>query len=129
MTVRDEFGDDFFDLPVGLKLRGGPTGEYDDYGNPVLEPDRTVVEYGWYQPASSSENDDRQEQFTYSYTVYLPLDTQLSGVDAVVLFGDVDGAGELEGGVTFPVNGQPQRQPGAFGLPGHAVVLTERMTG
>lgn len=116
--------------PVGLKLRGAPVpGQFDDYGNAVYGPPTVSVVYGWYEPRTSGENTDAADQQVSGYWVNLPLDAPLAGADAVVLFGTVDGDGQLVGGDDYQVDGQPGRQPGGFLVPGFIKAAVERVTG
>ena len=116
--------------PVGLKVKGEPIpGEYDDYGNPVRGEDSTNVVYGWYEPKSSGEETAAKDQQIYGYWLYLPLDAPLSGADAVVLFGSMDGSGQLTGGEDYQVVGEPGRQPGGVLVPGFIKAAVERVTG
>lgn len=116
--------------PVGLRLRGAPLpGQFDDYGNQKTGPATVAVHYGWYEPRSSGEDTAAREQQVYGYWVHLPLDAPLSGVDAVVLFGTVDAAGQLVGGDDYQVVGEPGRQPGGFLVPGFIKAAVERVTG
>lgn len=115
--------------PVGLRLRGAATGEFDDYGNPVYGPGAVSLHYGWYEPRSSGEDTAAREQQIYGYWVNLPLDAPLSGADAVVLFGAVDAEGQLVGGDDYQVVGEPGRQPGGRLVPGFIKAAVERVTG
>lgn len=116
--------------PVGLRLRGAPVpGQYDDFGNPVYGPGTTEVAYGWVEPRSSGEDTAAREQQVYGYWVFLPLGTDLSGADAVVLFGTVDAGGQLVGGDEYQVVGEPGRQPAGLLVPGFVKAAVERVTG
>lgn len=119
--------------PVGLRRRGQPTGDYDDYGNPIYAAPTTTVVHGWIEPRTSGENTAAREQMVYGYWVNLPLDTALAGVDAVVLFGTLTGTDPpqlVEGtGEEYSVVGEPGRQPGGFLVPGFIKAAVERVTG
>jgi len=120
--------------PVGLKRRGQPTGEYGRYGEPLYSDPSTEVVYGWVEPRASGENTNAQEQMVYGYWVNLPLETVLAGVDAVVLFGQVDPSSRplalVPGtGEEYHVVGEPGRQPGGFIVPGFIRAAVERVTG
>lgn len=116
--------------PIGLKLRGEPVpGQFDDYGNQVYGPGTVAVHYGWYEPRSSGEDTSAKDQQVYGYWVYLPLDSPLSGADAVVLFGAVNEAGGLVGGEDYQVVGQPGRQPAGFLVPGFTKAAVEKVSG
>lgn len=117
--------------PVGLRLRGQPTGEYDDYGNPEYGPPTTPVVYGWIEPRTSGEDTNAREQQVYGYWVNLPLDAPVTAADAVVLFGIVTGGDnpQMDGGEEHQVIGQPGRQPGGFLVPGFIKAAVEKVTG
>lgn len=116
--------------PVGLKVKGAAIpGEYNDYGNPVYGPGSTEVVYGWYEPRTSGEDVSAKDQQVDGYWVNLPLDAPLTGADAVVLFGTVDGEGQLVGGEDYQVVGEPGRQPGGFIVPGFIKAAVEKVTG
>ncbi|MEV4902357.1 hypothetical protein AB0K08_13570 [Citricoccus sp. NPDC055426] len=116
--------------PVGLRLRGQPTGEYDDYGNPEYGPPTTKLVYGWIEPRTSGENTNAREQQTYGYWVNLPLDAPLAGADAVVLFGLPDNPNQtVTDGEEYHVIGEPGRQPGGFLVPGFIKAAVEKVTG
>ena len=116
--------------PVGLKVRGGPTGEYDDYGNETRGEATVQVVYGWYEPRTPGEDTAAKDQQVHGYWVSLPLDAPLSGADAVVLFGVVDGTtGALVGGEDYQVVGEPGRQPGGLLVRGFIKAAVERVTG
>ena len=119
---------DLMTEPVGLKRRGQPTGEYGEYGEPLYGPATTGLVYGWVEPRASGEDTNAREQQTYGYWVNLPLDTDVSGADALVLFGTPSGT-EVVGGEEYHVVGEPGRQPGGFLVPGFIRVAVERVTG
>lgn len=121
---------DLMTEPVGLARRGEPTGEYDDFGNPIYGPGITTeVVYGWVEPRTSGEDTAAKDQQVYGYWVNLPLETDLEGADTVVLFGTVDAGGELVGGDEYHVVGEPGRQPGGFLIPGFVKAAVEKVTG
>jgi hypothetical protein len=116
--------------PIGIRRRGAPTGEHDDYGNPIYGPVVTDVVFGWYEPRSSGEDTNAREQQVYGYWVNLPLDTDLAGADAVVLFGTLSSDRRtMNGGDEYHVVGEPGRQPGGFIVPGFIKAAVERTTG
>lgn len=121
---------DLMTEPVGLRVRGEPVpGQFDDFGNQVYAPGSVAVEYGWYEPRTSGEDTTAKEQQVDGYWVYLRLAAPLTGADAVVLFGTVDGGGQLVGGDDYQVVGEPGRQPGGFLVPGFIKAAVEKVTG
>lgn len=116
--------------PIGLKLRGAPVpGGFDDYGNQVYGPATVAVHYGWYEPRQSGEDTSAKDQQIDGYWVNLPMAAPLSGADGVVLFGVLDGDGQLVGGEDYQVVGKPGRQPGGFIVPGYIRAAVEKVTG
>lgn len=103
---------------VTLRSRGAPTGDYDDYGNPLYGPDVDVVSACWYEPRGSSEDTAAKDQQVYGYWVYLPLGAPLDAAGVVVLEG-----------VEYQVVGEPGRQPGGFIVPGFIKAAVEKVTG
>ena len=101
-----------------LRFRGGPTGEVDDFGNPVIGPSRDETWPCWYEPRGSSEDTSAKDQQLYGYWVYLPLTAPLKSADAVVLEGE-----------THQVIGEPARQPGGFIVQGYQKAAVELVTG
>lgn len=101
-----------------LRFRGGPTGEFDPYGNPVLGASRDETWPCWYEPRGSTEDTDAKEQQLYGYWVYLPLGAPLRAVDAIVLEGEV-----------HQIVGEPARRPGGFIVAGFQKVAIELVTG
>lgn len=103
---------------VTLRFKGAPTGDYDDFGNPVPGPSTEQAWRAWYEPRSSGEDTNAKDQQVYGYWVYLPLDAPLSGADWVVI-----------GGVEYHVVGEPGIQPGGFIVEGFIKAAVERVTG
>lgn len=103
-----------------LRFSGGPTGEYDGYGNQVVGPSRDESWPCWFEPRGSSEDTSAKDQQIYGYWVYLPLDAPLAAVDSVKLSG-------LTG--VFQVVGETAKQPGGFIVPGFQKAAVERVTG
>jgi hypothetical protein len=103
---------------VVLRIKGGPTGEYDDYGNEVTGPPVIETWSAWYEPRSSGEDTVAKDQQVFGYWVYLPLDAPLSGADAVLIEG-----------VPYEVDGEPGRQPGGSLVPGFIKAAVKRVTG
>lgn len=91
---------------VPIVLRGRTVTGRDTYGNDVRADTSTTVQ-GVYAPGGSSEVTGDRDTVTTQPTVYLPASVSLAAVDAVEI-----------GGVTFEVDGEPQRwdlQPHPFG--------------
>lgn len=105
---------------AGLVYRGEPTGDFDEDGNPVFAPSRTVEVAAWWEPRESSENVEARQQVTSGYWLYLPEHTDLSAVDAVEI---------PAGGPRYEVDGEPGRQPGGFIVEGFVKTAVERVTG
>ncbi|MEW1964641.1 hypothetical protein AB0302_04495 [Micrococcus sp. NPDC078436] len=101
-----------------LVLRATPTGEYDDYGLPIIGGPETITVPCWYEPRGSSEETTAAEQQIDGYWIYLPLDTDLEAADAVRLAGH-----------EYQVVGEPGRQPGGFITPGFIRAALERVRG
>lgn len=101
-----------------LVRRGQPTGEYDDYGNPIIgEPER-VTTPAWFEQRNGQENTDARESSVANSWMYLPLNVSLAAVDRV----EWDGR-------TWEVDGEPGRQPGGFVVDGYQLVSIRRVTG
>lgn len=109
-----------FTETAGLKYPGEPTGEYDDYGNPIIGEPSTVASPAWWEPRSSGEATNAQQQVTSGYWLYLPEGTDLSAVDAVEL---------PLGGLEYEVDGEPGSQPGGFIVDGYVRTAVRRVTG
>lgn len=103
-----------------LRIKGAPTGEYDEYGNPVAGPSRDETWPCWYEPRGFSEDTSAKDQQIYGYWVYLPLGAPLGSADAVLLPLEPD---------PFEVIGETARQPGGFIVPGFQKAAVERVTG
>lgn len=101
-----------------LLYRGTASGEFDEYGEPVLAPPREATVSCWYEPRGSSEDTTAQEQQIDGYWIYLPLDTDLAAADAVRVAGH-----------EYQVVGEPGRQPGGFLVPGFIRAALERVRG
>lgn len=95
-----------------------PTTEYDQYGNPIPGEPVEVESPAWVEPLTSREANDRQIQQTYGFVVYLPLEADVDGADAIVY-----------DGTAYEAIGEPQRQPGGFIVEGYQRVVVERVTG
>lgn len=107
-----------FTETVVLNLPGEATGEYDDLGNPVVEPPRSEVWPAWYEVGSSTEATDAREQQVWGYTLYLPLDAPLVAASSVTI-----------AGVGYEVIGEPGRQPGGFIVEGYIRAAVQKVTG
>lgn len=103
---------------VTLRFKGEPTGDYDDFGNPVPGPSTEQEWRAWYEPRSSGEDTSAKDQQVYGYWVYLPLDAPLSGADSVVI-----------GPHEYQVVGEPGIQPAGFIAPAFIKAAVERVTG
>ena len=101
-----------------LVLAGGPTGEYDRYGEEIIS-EATEEEWPcWYEPRTSGEDVRAADQQTDGYWLYLPMDAPLSSADAVRLpMGEYEAVGE------------PAVQPGGFRVPGFLKTALERVRG
>ena len=102
---------------VYLRTRAEGT-DFDDYGNPIPGEPTDAECAAWYEPMSSREAADRQQQQTYGYVVFLPLAADLDGADAVVIEGE-----------EYEVIGEPQRQPSGFIVDGYQRATVQRVTG
>ena len=109
---------DMFTEDCILRIRGHATSERNEYGNPIIAPGRDVPAKCWYEPLGAGEDTVAKEQQTSGYWLYLPLDTQLRGVDAVVVEG-----------LAYQVIGEPARQPAGFIVAGFLKVQLQRVTG
>ena len=105
---------------AGLVLRGGPTGDFDEDGNPIFAPPTTVETPAWWEPRESGEDVEAKQQVTSGYWLYLPEHTDLSAVDAVEI---------PFGGTLYEVDGEPGRQPGGFIVEGYVKTAVKRVTG
>ena len=101
-----------------LVLAGGPTGEYDRYGEPVIGPPRRESWPCWFEPRTSGEDVRAADQQTDGYWLYLPLGAPLTSADSVVL-----PVGEYE------AVGEPAYQPGGFLVEGFLKTALERVRG
>ena len=101
-----------------LRTKGAPTGEYDDYGNPVTGAPVDVASACWYEPRGSSEDTVAKDQQIDGYWVYLPLGAPLNASGLVVIEG-----------AEYQVVGEPGRQPGGFIVPGYVKAAVERVRG
>lgn len=95
-----------------------PSGDYDDYGNQLPGEPVDTPSPAWVEPLTSREANDRQIQQTYGYVMYLPLDADVTGLDAIVYRG-----------TEYEMIGEPQHQPGGFIVDGYLRVVVERVTG
>lgn len=109
-----------FSTSAVLVRRGEPIGK-DRYGRPIYgdSPLRTPT-VAWFEPSSASEDSTVREQFTRAYTLYVPLDVEVSGVDVVELAG-------LPG--EYQIVGEPLMQPSGFVVDGYWRMVVERVTG
>lgn len=105
---------------AGLVLRGGPTGEFDEDGNPIYAPARTVESPAWWEPRESGEDVNAKDQITSGFWLYLPEHTDLTAVDAVKIPFD---------GPRYEVVGDPGRQPGGFIVEGFVKTAVELVKG
>lgn len=103
---------------VVLRFRGGESGDFDDLGNPIREPDRDESWPCWLEPRGSTEHEDAREQQIWGYWVYLPGDAPLAGADAVVYLG-----------VEYQVVGEPGFQPGGFLVDSYVKAAIQKWTG
>lgn len=128
-----------------LRYAGQSTGAYDDLGNPVLGPPTEATWPAWWEPRTSSESQDQQDQQISGVWLYLPgsaldlaagltfhgtqpdqapgeatvlLAAPLSSADAVVL-----------AGVEYEVDGEPGHQPGGFLVPSYQLAALRRVSG
>jgi hypothetical protein len=107
-----------FSQTAVLRYAGGPTGDYDDYGNPTVGERHEVPTPAWWEPRTSGEQTVAQQQVTSGYWLYLPEHTDLTAVDAVILMGE-----------EYEVDGEPGRQPGGFVIEGYVKTAVKRVTG
>lgn len=107
-----------FTQEVTLQMPGGPTGEYDELGNPRVNPPTTEAWPAWYEIASTTESTDAREQVVWGYTLYLPLEAPLDSASAVTIEG-----------TDYEVIGEPGRQPGGFIVDGYIRAAVQRVTG
>lgn len=105
---------------VTLHLPGGPTGDYDDLGNPITAPDRDVVSRAWCDQRESSEAVDAREQRVWGYWLYLPLTAPAADGMTVTLPHD---------GQVYRIQGEPSRQPGGYIVEGYIRMSIERWAG
>lgn len=98
--------------------RPGPSTSKDRYGNPIPGAETRTPTPAWWEPRTSGEQTNAQEQVTSGYWLYLPLDTDLTAYDSVEL-----------AGVDYQVVGEPGRQPGGFIVEGYLRTAVERVAG
>jgi hypothetical protein len=105
-----------YDTPITLvkRVKGVP----DALGNDTWMTVQTAAS-GVFNPGGSAELVQGQDLLTVQPTVYLPPATDISAVDAVIVFGD-----------TYEVDGRPNRWQSPFSAwsPGVEVKL-KRVTG
>ena len=101
-----------------LRIKGAPTGDYDDYGNPTFFPPNLVPYPCWFEPRGSFEDTTEREQQIDGYWIYLPIDAPLAAADGVVLMGD-----------DYEVIGEPGVQPGGLLVEGFIKAALERVRG
>lgn len=109
-----------FTETVTLHIAGGPTGGYDDLGNPVMLPPRDESHPAWYEERTSTEALDAREQRVWGYWLYLPLNAPLD--DGVTVTLPIDG-------IEYRVVGEPGRQPGGFIVEGYIRAAIEKVSG
>ena len=107
-----------FTETVDLKIRGGKTGDYDARGNPIYKPDRTETVPAWYEPRDSTEAVVAQDQQVWGFWLYLPGDTEMDDVYAVMIRG-----------AEYHIVGEPGFQPGGFIVDSYFRLAVERTTG
>src|SRR5699024_3284611 len=103
---------------VTIKRPGGPTGEEDAMGRPIIGPPTETTYPAWYEIGSSAEDTDAREHQVWGYTVALPLGTQVSADDEILIEGS-----------WFAVNGTPGIQPGGYLVEGYVYVTATKETG
>lgn len=110
-----------FTETVTLNYAGQPTGDLDDYNNPIMGPPTSVESPAWFEPTSSSETlTNDQSQVESDYQLFLPEGTSLSALDSVTL---PRGLGD------YPVTGKPGHMPGGFILDGYVQVALRQVGG
>lgn len=110
-----------FSETVILRRRGAEV-DRDRYGRPIHGPDIDRTSPAWWEAADASEDQSAAEQQVQRAYVYLPPQTDVAHVDAVVLGADPSGP-------AVPVIGRPFDQPGGFIVGGYIRLVVELVTG
>lgn len=135
-----------FTQVVELRLRGGPTGGYDDLGAPEYEPDTIELWPAWYEGMSSEEQTDARDRQEWGYTLFLPTETpELTRALIALNLAPAPEAVEealrrLERPLRsydsvvieqteYKVVGEPSVQPGGYIVPGYSKTVVRRETG
>lgn len=108
-----------FSETVVLVKRGEKIGT-DRYGRPEYGPSTRTTSPAWFEPGTATEDIAAREQYVSGYKLYLPVDADLTGSDAVELPG-VHGE--------FQVDGEVGYQPGGFVVEGYQVAALQRVEG
>ena len=108
-----------FTTSVTLVARGLQIGR-DEHGRPVYGPPTRTQHPAWFEPASQDEDIQQGEQYQSTYRLFVPLDVDVTGADAVELPGL---AGEFE------LIGDPGLQPGGFVVEGYQIATVRKVRG
>lgn len=111
------------DRECEITIPGGPTGAYDDYGDPIIEPPSKVTVACWWDIGGSTEDlAGAKEQSEHDFTLYLAEGTRIIKGSTVVLLGTGDTT-------SYRVVGKPSAMPGGIITPGFVVCKIKDVEG
>ncbi|MBZ4498034.1 hypothetical protein [Dermacoccus sp. Tok2021] len=107
-----------FHTKVTTKVPGGPSGEYDDFGNEIVSPPKTVAFRGELRPLSGAETDNGARDMVITrFRLFYPRRIAFTATSTV-----------LVSGLEYKVVGEPEPHSIGGRLHHHEVLL-ERVTG
>lgn len=114
---------------VILHIPGGPTGEWDDLGNPIIGPAVDLPWPAWYEVGNSTEETDAREQQVWGYTLYLQPRAYVGEADEPMECPLTYDSEVTIDGTRYRVEGEPGRQPDGFIVEGYVRAAVTRVEG
>lgn len=107
-----------FHTKVTTTVPGGPTGEYDEFGNEIISPPKTVTFRGELRPLTGAETDNGTRDMVITrFRLFYPRRIAFTATSTVAV-----------SGIEYKVVGEPEPHS-IGGRVHHREVLLERVTG